>query len=294
MRTLIVFIVFGLTSMCYAGNDAVPKQVEVNLTQLAYVDTGSGVPVVFIHGVIGDWRTFKPMQAMVSAKYRFISYSRRYHYPNKWDDGGENYTMTQHIEDLEEFIQTLNLGKVHLVGTAYGGRMAGLFALQHPEMVRTLTLTDPFIIQGNSQIEKTALEQHLDGFKQIAKLLKENRNQEAMLTFFDMQSDKQFGFINANADTRAIWQANAGVLMPLFTMTLPPDPSCSKLGQMNIPVMILSGTHAHPYYQLGDRKLARCLGADRVKFVSMNASHMLYNDQPEAAAKLILDFVHQH
>jgi len=294
MRTLISIIALGVVSLCYAASESAPRQVEVNFTQMAYVDVGSGIPVVFIHGVIGDWRTYKPMQPIISGEYRFISYSRRYHYPNKWDDTGENYTMSQHIEDLAEFIQTLNLGKVHLVGTAFGGRMAGLFALEHPEQVRSLTLTDPFIITGDSPAEKAAFDEHFEDFKRIAEMLKQHRNEEAMVKFFDIQSDKEFAFDKANVATKTIWQDNAAVIAPLLNSTLPPEPTCARLGQLQIPVLILSGKHAHPYYQLGDQKLVQCLAADKVKLVTMDASHMLYNDQPEAAARLILTFIRQH
>lgn len=44
---------------------------------LHYIDQGTGVPVVFVHGDIQDYRTWKPQGNPFSQDDRFISYSRR-------------------------------------------------------------------------------------------------------------------------------------------------------------------------------------------------------------------------
>jgi len=48
-----------------------------------YVERGSGIPVVFIHGSLGDGGYWNPqVEAFAAAGYRAISYSRRYNPPN--------------------------------------------------------------------------------------------------------------------------------------------------------------------------------------------------------------------
>src|SRR5690349_13241165 len=60
------------------------RRVQVNGTELTYVDQGRGTPVVFVHGSAGDWRIWEEQRAAISSRYRFVAYSRRYHAPNAW------------------------------------------------------------------------------------------------------------------------------------------------------------------------------------------------------------------
>lgn len=62
------------------------KTVFINGADLAYVEMGSGDPLVFIHGSVGDYRTFVPQFEAFAQHYRIVSYSRRFHPPNVWTD----------------------------------------------------------------------------------------------------------------------------------------------------------------------------------------------------------------
>jgi 2-hydroxy-6-oxonona-2,4-dienedioate hydrolase len=46
------------------------------------------------------------------------------------------------MDHIVQFIQTLKLGKVHLVGHSHGAGMAMFIAVEHPDIVRTLTIID--------------------------------------------------------------------------------------------------------------------------------------------------------
>ena len=86
------------------------------------------------------WEGLRPL---VAEKYHFVSLSLRYHYPNAWADDGRNYSMTQHVENVVAFIRALKVGKVHLVGNSYGGRLVAYVALQYPELLRSVVLGEP-------------------------------------------------------------------------------------------------------------------------------------------------------
>ena len=98
--------------------------------------------MVFVHGANVDYRYWEPQRAAIAEKYHFIAYSLRYHEPNRWQDDGSNYSVQTHVADLTAFIQSLNSGPVHLVGLSYGGAIAANVAIDHPELVKTLTLAD--------------------------------------------------------------------------------------------------------------------------------------------------------
>lgn len=62
------------------------KTALVNRTSLAYTEAGSGPTVVFVHGAWADTRAWTSQRDAISARYRFIAYSMRYHMPNQWQD----------------------------------------------------------------------------------------------------------------------------------------------------------------------------------------------------------------
>ena len=48
------------------------------------------------------------------------------------------YTVDRDVADLEELRQSLGLGRIHLVGSSYGGLLAIAYALAHPEPLKSL------------------------------------------------------------------------------------------------------------------------------------------------------------
>ncbi len=48
------------------------------------------------------------------------------------------YSVDRDVQDLEVLRQSLGLGRVHLLGSSYGGLLAIAYTLAHPEGVRTL------------------------------------------------------------------------------------------------------------------------------------------------------------
>jgi pimeloyl-ACP methyl ester carboxylesterase len=130
--------------MAAAGsNDEGLRHVSVNGVDLAYVEEGSGDPVILIHGSANDYRTWGPQMGALSKKFHVIAYSRRYHYPNAPGDDGAAYTLALNDRDLLALIDSLKLGPVHLIGHSYGGQMAAFIARNHPELVKSVVLCEP-------------------------------------------------------------------------------------------------------------------------------------------------------
>jgi len=115
---------------------------DANGIPIYYEESGSGEPVVLVHGTVCDHTVWQPQVNALSAKYRTIAYSRRYAHPNNRQGDMMDSTVQNNAEDLAAFINGLGLGKVHLVGHSYGGFIAAFFALKHPDSVGSLTLAN--------------------------------------------------------------------------------------------------------------------------------------------------------
>lgn len=118
-------------------------RVEVRGTALEYDEAGEGKPLVLVHGSASDLRTWHGQREAFAKRYRAIAYSRRYHWPNAAIAEGVDYSMLQHVDDLQALLRALGAVPAHLVGHSYGAFLCLLLALRDPSLVRSLVLAEP-------------------------------------------------------------------------------------------------------------------------------------------------------
>ncbi len=122
------------------------KNIKINGQQLHYVEQGEdGHPVIiFIHGSLDDYRCWQFQMDYFSKKYRTISYSRRFAYPNRWiGNVAQDNTIEDNAKDLAELIRKLDLAPAHLTGASYGAFITLYCASKNPELVKTMVLNEP-------------------------------------------------------------------------------------------------------------------------------------------------------
>jgi pimeloyl-ACP methyl ester carboxylesterase len=128
-----------------------PKSIEINGRQLHYIEQGeegNQPPVIFVHGGLDDYRCWQYQLDSFSKKYRTISYSRRFAYPNKWiGNVVTDNTIEDNAKDLAELIRKLDLAPAHLVGASYGAYTALYCMSKNPELAKTMVLNEPPIMQ---------------------------------------------------------------------------------------------------------------------------------------------------
>jgi len=104
--------------------------------------------IIFVHGSLDDYRCWQFQMDFFSSKYRTISYSRRFAYPNKWvGNVAQDNTIEDNAKDLAELIRKLDLAPPHLVGASYGAYIALYCASKNPELAKTMVLNEPPIMQ---------------------------------------------------------------------------------------------------------------------------------------------------
>ncbi len=128
-----------------------PKSIEINGRQLHYEQGGEDrqtPAIIFIHGGLDDYRCWQYQMDSFSRKYRTISYSRRFAYPNKWiGNVAQDNTIEENARDLAELIRKLDLAPAHLVGASYGAFTALYCASKTPELAKTMVLNEPPIME---------------------------------------------------------------------------------------------------------------------------------------------------
>lgn len=306
LTSLSVLILFCACS-CGNRNSNQTKQVEdlavselrsilINGDSIHYIDIGKGDPVVFVHGTVGDYRTWHMQMDTFSKNHRVIAYSRRYAYPNKQViNDSADYSAVPHAKDLAELIKALDLGPVHLVGHSYGALTALLTTIEHPELMRSVTLGEP---------PAMSLLQHIPGGDTLAV----NFAKRAIIPSAE-------AFIN-NDDEKAVMKFLGGVMGDsLFYSKIPEQGQVMMLdntlelrgsvlstqntpiGQddlkaIKIPVLLMKGDRSPLILTSVVDEIDRNL-KNNVFVTLPNSSHGLQAENPLEFNKIVLDFINK-
>jgi 3-oxoadipate enol-lactonase len=115
--------------------------IDVNGTRIHYTDTGgSGPVIVFSHGLLFDTRMFDAQIAALKDKYRCIAFDHRGQGQSAIPDSG--YDMDTLSLDAAELIRDLGVAKCHFVGLSMGGFVAQRLAVNHSELLCSVTILD--------------------------------------------------------------------------------------------------------------------------------------------------------
>ena len=113
--------------------------LRLNDYDLAFVETGSGTPLVMIHGSLCDYRYWAPQMQPLGRHCRAIAVSLRHCWPEAWNGVGSGYDVEQHVDDLRALIERLDAGPVDLLGHSRGGYVALRLALRAPQQIGRLS-----------------------------------------------------------------------------------------------------------------------------------------------------------
>ncbi len=114
----------------------------------AYQDCGTGQAVLFLHGFMGEGSCWRSLITELEPHYRCISldmlgFGQSSTPPIRYD-------IATLVSFVRQFIETLGLGSVTLVGHSLGGWVASAYALAYGETVNALVLLAPAGIRDDS------------------------------------------------------------------------------------------------------------------------------------------------
>ena len=108
--------------------------------RLAFEDTGSGTPVVFVHEFAGDLRSWEPQVRHLSRRYRCITWNARGFPPSDVPDDTGAYSQDRARDDVLAVLDALDIERAHVVGLSMGGFATLHFGLAHPGRARSLVV----------------------------------------------------------------------------------------------------------------------------------------------------------
>ncbi len=145
---LSVFTLIFLFIIAFSPRDfAYSNQVKIGKNMIHYVDSGKtdNFPLLMIHGLGENLLTWqKILNRLPQENYRFLLVDLPGHGQSTAERMGK-YSHRHLAQQLIEFLDTLSIKKVIIIGHSLGGNLALRMALLHPERVQALFLISPAV-----------------------------------------------------------------------------------------------------------------------------------------------------
>jgi pimeloyl-ACP methyl ester carboxylesterase len=264
------------------------KEIIIHGNRLYYQESGSGQPLVLIHGWTGssfDWRLVLPTLAQ---RFRVIVPDQIGF--GKSDKPRIDYTIENFVEYLDELIENLKLEKVNLAGNSLGGHIACEYALSYPAKVKTLILIDaagvrtklpPFfkLVRIPGLLEWGMARISPGRYKRFMKTRGPYYNRDIIT------DDLVKGHMNSFLTKQGIKAAAKSFRRNIGTVYVE-----DRLEELNIPVLIIWGNK--------DITLPISMGytfhrkiKDSKIIIIENCGHVPMEEKPDQCAKEIIDFI---
>ena len=107
--------------------------------QLAFEDTGTGPPVVVLHGLFGSGANWRSVARALAPHHRVLCVDLRNHGHSPWTDSMDYLEMA---DDVRALIARQGLSRPTVVGHSMGGKTAMALALAQPEALKRLIVVD--------------------------------------------------------------------------------------------------------------------------------------------------------
>jgi proline iminopeptidase len=285
---------------------------QVRGHQLWTETEGDGEPLLLLAGLgpAGSHVIFHPFFTGLAATHRVI-------YADLYGRGRSDrpadlasITFASDVADTAELISELGLGPVHVYGFSYGGLLGQALALDHPHLLRSLTIANslhsPEMWQANhANINNELARQHPDVWNEILAL----RSQGLKST--DPQMAAQFAAATRlvrfyNPDNAELLVDEPGArnfeLYPLFVgadvdfiiggqVAQIPD-FRPRLKEITIPVMVLAGRYDRALYPALQRQFTDYAPQFRLEYLERSGSFS-HVEEPETVFTLVRELTGQ-
>lgn len=250
---------------------------RINGTLLHHRLAGTtGAPeLVFVNSLGTDLRIWDEVSERLAAHYRILCYDKRGHGLSDTPPG--DYTLDDHLDDLEGLLNHVGFGRVSLVGVSIGGLIGQGLALRKPERLVGLVLCDTAPKVGDADMWNARIETVLGkGPIAIADAVMERWFSEG---FRRDRADDLAGWRNLFVRTDAAGYART-------CATLRDTDLSASIGAITTPTLVVAGSEDRSTPVALVRDCASAIPGARFEVLA-GAGHIPSIEQPDALAVLI-------
>lgn len=279
-----------MTVMNSAYSDE-PRHCAIGEDVFPYSDVGAGTPVLFLHGALGDRRSWAPHGDILSGRFRCLSLTQRYFGDAPWRSDGPPFGIATHARDLAAFVETLGIGPVALVAWSYAGYVALEAAARRPDLFRRILAYEPGVRSIPLPPEDLARfgEDAQTMFEPIFAAAGQGDWEQAVRLLIDASGGA--GHFDAEpAERQRVKLENAHTMPLLLAQEEPPPMSCETLAALPMPITVAWGERTRPLFGIPARAVARCIRNGRAVEVP-GVGHLWPDEDPPAFAAFVVDWL---
>lgn len=262
--------------------------VSVNGAQLYYEIYGAGHPLVLLHAGIADCRQWDDQIEAYAERYLVIRYDQR-----GWGRSDAPAGPVAFHEDLAGLLVALGIERAHVLGISMGGTTAIDFALTHPQMVSSLALSGSYL--SSYSTERSAGEDAV--WQSLEEALQQRDLDRANMLEIDLKLAGIYRTperVNPAVRERLLHIHRAAFdrldeRERMRPWRKPEPPAAGRLGEIQVPTLIMYGDLDVPAVHVIAEKLAREIAGARIELLRGTA-HVPNMEQPDEFNRLTLAF----
>jgi aminoacrylate hydrolase len=199
----------------------------------------------------------------------------------------DGYSTPQLATDLASLLSHLDVGPAHVVGTSTGGAIAQMMALDHPDVVRSITLASSFAKPDAYLRRELELRRKLMADADLRTVY----TCYALFLFSPRFTRENPERVSAWVDRCASGTPEREVALKRIDMIMAHD-ALVRLGQVRKPTLVIGGDQdfcTPPH--LSDELVAGILGAERVV---LPGGHMIHEERADLFFDAVRAFIELH
>ena len=263
---------------------------KINGVSLEIRDQGSGEPIVFVHGSMGDECAAIVSEPALANHYRIIDYHRRGYGDSECPE--VPVSLQQQSADCRALLQHLGIERAHFVCQSYGAVILLQIAIDAPDAVHSLALLEPPLpsVIFNSPAfsalaaKITPLYESGDKINALDTFGREVAGTDYREVFNQTLPPGNFERWVADADT--VFQSDMAAL-PSWQFTR------EDAARITQPVLNMMGANTQPYFREIHETLRSWL-PHAENYVLPNATHAMLQTNPKGAAERLASFFSSH
>jgi 3-oxoadipate enol-lactonase len=258
--------------------------------EIYYECTGSGLAIVFAHGLGGNHLSWWQQVPYFSQRYACVTFAHRGFSPSRVTSGTVDPTLFE--EDLLALVDHLKLAEVRLVAQSMGGWACLNFALRHPRRVRALVMAatgGAVDLNTLDTADRKGIESWSAAHSGVEVELRKRgihpaagermAREQPALEFLYREIDR----LSIGLDKDALRARG------LAARTLPAE----ELKRVAVPVLFISGKEDIVFPPPAAAALARLVPGAKLELVP-EAGHSVYFQRPEIFNRVVSSFFDTH
>jgi pimeloyl-ACP methyl ester carboxylesterase len=254
---------------------------------LAFTESGTGAPLVVLHGLFGGARNWGRVARDLATEFHVTAVDLPNHGESPWQD---RVTYEDMAEAMAEFLRARGIaGTATLLGHSMGGKVAMTLALRSPRDVARLIVIDIAPVAYDHARTNTHIIEALRSLP-LARLASRKEADAALAA--EIPDPMLRGFLLANLareNDRFVWRINLDGLANSLP-ALHGFPELPADARYEGPTLFIVGERSDYVAESDKATIRRRFPSARIEAVA-GTGHWVHADAPDAVVRLVSDFI---